>query len=104
MKLLGKPLFHYVLANLNASRVQYFLVPYNEALTQYRFEDGLRHAFPNRRFIFLPCTVPSGRAPDGTTPSPKTGRGSSRPPPAPVLEAVLRILGVYEARVAARRA
>ena len=53
IKVLGKPIIFYLLDNLNLQNVDFIYIPYNKEYYNFRFEDLLRHQYPNVNFKFL---------------------------------------------------
>jgi len=53
IKVLGKPIIFYLLDNLNLQNIDFIYIPYNKEYYNFRFEDLLRHQYPNVNFKFL---------------------------------------------------
>ena len=52
-KYFGKPILHYLIDSLNLEKISMVCIPYNIEYEKYRFEDTLKHKYPNINFRFL---------------------------------------------------
>jgi capsule biosynthesis phosphatase len=52
VNVLGKPIINYLLDNINTTKIDYVIIPYNNELNKYNFEDRLRKTYPEIKFIF----------------------------------------------------
>ncbi len=53
INVLGKPIIFYLLDNLNFTSINNIIIPYNNELSKYNFEDRLKKQYPNLNFLFL---------------------------------------------------
>lgn len=53
INVLGKPIISYLLDNLNFTSISNIIIPYNNELSKYNFEDRLKKQYPNLNFLFL---------------------------------------------------
>jgi len=53
VNILGKPILFYLLDNLNLSNINYVIIPYNNELAKFNFEDRLKKHYPNINFLFF---------------------------------------------------
>jgi capsule biosynthesis phosphatase len=52
IKILGKEIIFWLIDNLNHQLIKHILIPYNNELVQYNFEDLLKKKYPKLQFIF----------------------------------------------------
>ena len=52
IKILGKEVIFWLIDNLNHQLIEHILIPYNNELAQYNFEDLLKKKYPKLNFIF----------------------------------------------------
>ncbi|MBA42521.1 MAG: hypothetical protein CMF62_00740 [Magnetococcales bacterium] len=50
---MGKPIIHWLLDNLNLSKVTTIVIPYNKIIKKFNFETSLRKHYPNINFLFI---------------------------------------------------
>lgn len=53
----GKPIIFWLLEKLDYSDIECVYIPYHKDLSKYRFEDLLKHKFPEINFIFLKLEI-----------------------------------------------
>ncbi len=49
----GKPILYWLLDNLNFSKINQIIIPYNKELDNYRFESVIKNKYNNLNFLFL---------------------------------------------------
>lgn len=53
IKILGKEVIFWLIDNLNHELIDSIIIPYNNELLQYNFEDQLRKKYPKLQFLFF---------------------------------------------------
>ena len=46
INVMGKHIIHWLLDNLNFNKINYVIIPYNNVLEKYNFEDSLTKKYP----------------------------------------------------------
>lgn len=54
IKILGKPILFYLLDNLNFTKIDIVIIPYNKEYIEYNFEKVLKKYYPSINFYFIP--------------------------------------------------
>jgi capsule biosynthesis phosphatase len=62
INVMGKPIIFWLLDSINPNKNDFVLIPYNNELYKYRFEDLLRKTYPNINFIFHKLEFNTGGA------------------------------------------